>query len=312
MKYLVAVALLLIVFASNSVQSLASDTLIVAKLDLNGDCVTDTAFAIGRRTNACRLAFIRWGVRTDTNHCDSLWYSDTTKTFHSETVIRYPEQDDVFTSAQRYLFNLDEVNDLLIGIRSKEVVPYAGPDSSTLYRDTSFVVVLLAQRGVDTIDTLDLAIDTGLVTSPVTLRYLYEDDGIVRIGASVTANCVIQSIPQIDLEVDVLDTTSMARMSVVKSEAKPALKATQGIRLAVYPNPSPGMRVKVGCTGLQGSGILRLHDLQGQTVLEIEVVSVGKECIVEMDVEAIPSGLWGLTLISVDGRVGHTSLHILR
>lgn len=312
MKYLLAVTMLAIVFASDSTQIFASDTLVIARLDLNGDCVADTAFAIGERPNACQLAFIRWGVRNDTNHCDSLWYSDTTKTFFAETVIRYPSLDAVSTSAQKYLFNLDQVKDLLIGVKAKEVVPFAGPDSTTLYRDTSFVVVLLAQRGVDTVDTLDLSIDTGLVTSPITMRYLYEDDGIVRIGASVTAYCVIQSIPQIDIEADVLDTSSMARISVTGTAPKSTQPVVSDVRLTVFPNPSSGTSVKVECRGLNGSGNLRLYDLQGQTVFDMKLSSTARVCVVDVDLESIPAGLFGLTIIAEDGRAGHTSLHIVR
>jgi len=221
--------------------------------DLNGDCVVDTVMAEDVAANRSIIREVVWGSRSN-EHCDSLWYSDTSRSYTSRTFLAYDTLDPVQTSLIKWNANDDGKQDLLLIIRGKLTV-----DSTV--RDTLFRIAVYCQRGLDTIDTLKICSGSGTEQDGWTRSYVVPGYGMdtVFVKRSTLSFTSLQSLP---VSVDV-DTVASEKRRVLQTNSSVSTRMT--VRL--YPNPTYGVGT-VTVTAERANGQVRLKVMDVRGVLQ--------------------------------------------
>ncbi|MBK7032452.1 MAG: T9SS type A sorting domain-containing protein [Ignavibacteria bacterium] len=299
-----------VVFLLSVVGSYGADTLRTIQIDINGDCVADTLYSVGTRSTGYALSYVNWGIRDSVEYCDSTFYSDTARSFHARSVFTYPGLDSITSSVVRFRLNGDNWHDLLVSIKGTITVPPVAPDTLPTYADTVVVIGLLSQHGLDTLDTMELQLDSGVVTSPWVRVYLSEGNGITRERVSARALCAIQTIDTVDLDVDVVDTTTLEKVNLTRN---PDLKSS-GMSLpsiVAYPNPTTGTSIEVALTGFKPPCRIVISNVHGEQQARHELNSLNNSRT-SIPIGFLPSGMYAVVAIDDSGNSASTVIVVKR
>lgn len=218
--------------------------------DLNGDCVVDTVLAEDVDANKAIIREVAWGSRAG-EHCDSLWYSETSRSYGSRTVLSYDTLDPVQTSLLKWNANDDGKQDLMLIVRGKMTV-----DSTV--RDTLFRIAIYCQRGLDTLDTLRISCGSGTVHDDWTRSYVVPGYGMdaVSVKRPTLSFTSLQSLP---VTIDV-DTVASEKIRVLL----PTSSTETRMSIQLRPNPTTGVgTVTVTTQGARGRVRFKVLDLRG-------------------------------------------------
>lgn len=279
-------------------------------VDLNGDCVLDTLTVERVGRSEVLLREIRWGSRSGRGYCDSNYYSDTSVKYHAVTIIRFAKADLLSTGHSILRFNQDDAKDLLINVSWS--TDTAANSRKMRRANKSFVFVIPAQRGIDTLDTLNINVFSGLITSPIVMRRIKASNGLDSVATSADLT-VIHKIKRKNIQVALNDDAGGALIGTVVSRIETPETALAPILVRVFPNPASADEVTVGVKNLTGVGTVRVFDEVGQ-VLRVWTTSYEGtgETDVMLDVFDFPVGMYRVLVIEDGGRIGTSNFAIVR
>ena len=146
------VAMLLGALTPSTIAAQTSPPLDAVVADLNADCVADTVRVHGGGRSDTASLQVHWGKRDSTPSCDDAWYLQGNRTYRSITTLRLAGVSGARYSVFAVTNNNDSYRDLVVSARGT-VRKVIGDD--TLKTDTTFTVVVYAQRGLDTLGLID-------------------------------------------------------------------------------------------------------------------------------------------------------------
>ena len=306
LMHMLCVAVLLIALTPSATSAQTSMPLDVVVTDLNADCVADTVRLCGGVHGDTASLRIHWGKRDTAASCDEAWYAEGDRTYRSVTTLRVANVSDARYSLFAVTNNDDSYRDLVLSTRGT-VSKAIGND--TLNRDTTFTIVLFAQRGIDTLTLIDLNNAAGVHAMPVIHRTVGLGRGIEVIDSTRSGRAFIGRMLRTDVETNVPRTESSIRLTTSTVELRAESDEYRMVR--VVPNPANGDVVDIHTTGLIAPLRVQFVSMSGEVVSETSLPSwiVHRA---QLAVGELPSGMYSLRVIGSDGALAVAQFIILR
>ncbi len=272
-------------------------------LDLNCDCVEDTIVVASNETaRTGRIKTVVWGSRQRGIGCDTSWYTSRSTNFRNKTLIDIPNWIDVRTSLSVSRINNDSYPDLVIAVRGRERrtalrTRFQRSDTANTEVDTSFTFVIYAQRGLDSVQSIDVS--TEVSAQPFTAKRLvfdsdFEDRQLLSSG--FTVGRLMRSS----------DATNVPASSLV-ARGEPACSP---LRLSVFPNPNLYglVHVRIEDTPDDVYQVV-IRDAIGQIVGRSRVnIAQGIEPQADLLLLNVSTGVYAVEVLSSDHRLRQSSL----
>jgi len=293
-------------FASHVAKAQSSTSIVSAIEDLNADCVPDTVRIQNSVRSDTSWLKIFWGIRDTAASCDEAWYAEGDRTYRSVTTLRVANVSGARYSLFAVTNNDDSYRDLVLSTRGT-VRKAIGND--TLNRDTTFTIVLFAQRGIDTLTLIDFNNAAGVHAMPVIHRTVELGKGIEVVDSTRSGRTFIGRMLRTDVETNVPRIESSIRFTTSTVELRAESDEYRMVR--VVPNPANGDLVDIHTTGLIAPLRVQFVSMSGEVVSETSLPSwiVHRA---QLAVGELPNGMYSLRVIGSDGALAVAQFIILR
>jgi hypothetical protein len=275
-------------------------------VDLNADCVDDTLVGgVGESSGV--MTSIHWGDRRVFKHCDTGYYrSQSYVQWRRRTEVRYDGYVPSRTDVRRVLLNNDRVKDMLLVIRG--VSHTIGQDSTIATAPVSMLIALFSQRGLDSLHSITLGRDTGLVRHPFPHVYLLDGMHYTTVQRADRSGMTYQTMPRMQIPVNVER----------EDQLKEVVEAGQGpepveFSISAVPNPSESEFVTIISSVPIGAGSIEVYTMQGLLVSRKELEhDTMREVRIQMGAHDFGSGMYLLRAARADGVSASTYLVLRR
>lgn len=274
--------------------------------DLNADCFGDTVRVHGGRRSDTALLQVHWGKRDSTTSCDDAWYLQGNRTYTSITTLRIAGVSGARYSVFAVTNNNDSYRDLVVSARGM-VRKVIGDD--TLKTDSTFTVVVYAQRGLDTLGLIDFDNRSGAYITPVMYRTVGRGRGIEVVDSTRSGNAFIGRLHRTDVETNVPRIESVVPLTTSTVESQTKSDTYRIVR--VDPNPTNSDVVDIHTTGLVPPLRVQIVSMSGEVVLATSLPSwiVHRA---QLAVGELPNGMYNLHVVGSDGALAVAQFIILR
>lgn len=300
------VAMLLGALTPSTIAAQTSPPLDAVVADLNADCVADTVRVHGGGRSDTASLQVHWGKRDSTPSCDDAWYLQGNRTYRSITTLRIAGVSGARYSVFAVTNNNDSYRDLVVSARGT-VRKVIGDD--TLKTDSTFTVVVYAQRGLDTLGLIDFDNRSGAYITPVMYRTVGRGRGIEVVDSTRSGNAFIGRLHRTDVETNVPRIESVVPLTTSTVESQTKSDTYRIVR--VDPNPTNSDVVDIHTTGLVPPLRVQIVSMSGEVVLATSLPSwiVHRA---QLAVGELPNGMYNLHVVGSDGALAVAQFIILR
>jgi hypothetical protein len=282
-----------------------STPFIAALADLNADCVPDTVRVRNAFTGDSSWIKIYWGQRDTSGGCDSDWYANVQWTFTGITSLNI----DGFSRQRFSVFTIpnndDAYRDLVVnvyGLFSKEA------DDDTTLADTSFTLVVYAQRGIDTLPSLSLSPDNETHDDPVIYRGIQRGRDIKVQDSSQNGWSYTGKLLRIELPTNVPTPSALMTTSTFNQGPERSYVARVS---RVVPNPVSGDVVDIYLTGVTPPYHVSLVSVDG-TIVHSQSLPQWTLSNISVSIRSLTSGVYSVRVMGADGLCAFTEFIVIR